>query len=67
MKALHKNHRLFRVKNLNVFQIVKYEMSKYTISGKYVFVSNDSMIAEFSNLMLIISEHDEKYIKKERR
>lgn len=42
-------------------------MSKYTILGKYVFVSNDSMIAEFSNLMLIISEHDEKYIKKERR
>lgn len=39
-------------------------MSKYTILGKYVFVSNDSMIAEFSNLMLIISEHDEKYIKK---
>lgn len=49
---------------MNVFQIVKYEMSKYTILGKYVFVSNDSMIAEFSNLMLIISEHDEKYIKK---
>lgn len=24
------------------------------------------MIAEFSNLMLIISEHDEKYIKKKR-
>lgn len=39
-------------------------MSKYTILGKYVFVWNDSMIAEFSNLMLIISEHDEKYIKK---
>lgn len=42
-------------------------MSKYTILGKYVFVSNDSMIAEFSNLMFIISEHDKKYIKKERR
>lgn len=52
---------------MNVFQIVKYEMSKYTILGKYIFVSNDSMIAEFSILMLIISEHDEKYIKKERR
>lgn len=42
-------------------------MSKYTILGKCIFVSNDSMIAEFSILMLIISEHDEKYIKKERR
>lgn len=36
------------------------------ILGKYVFVLNDSMIVEFLNLMLIIFEYDEKYIKKER-
>lgn len=41
-------------------------MLKYMILGKYVFVLNDSMIVEFLNLMLIIFEYDEKYIKKER-
>lgn len=39
-------------------------MLKYMILGKYVFVLNDSMIVEFLNLMLIIFEYDEKYIKK---
>lgn len=39
-------------------------MSKYTILGKYVFVSNDSMIAEFSILCWLYLNMMKNILKK---